>query len=227
MKIVLIAGVVAAAVSALPASATVLLAGTSNLPTQPFALISATQGTLLASTTVAGSALTFATSVSAAVYRNTFGTLDFYYQVSRTGKGTLPGSKGNQAIDHFTVSDFAGYTVDAYASGPDPDGAGFFLAANNPPASTTTFGRSADDAVPQIDFGSNGLAGFERSATYVLRTNARAFEPGTFGVIDGSTFSGIAFEPATVPEPESWALLVAGFGLIGAAMRRRVKPIAA
>jgi len=26
---------------------------------------------------------------------------------------------------------------------------------------------------------------------------------------------------AGVPEPESWALLVAGFGLLGAAMRRR------
>jgi hypothetical protein len=209
-----------------PAQATILLAGTSLLPTQPFSVIAATQGTLLASTTVSGSALTFATTVKAAVYRNTLGTLDFYYQVLRTGPGTIPGSRGNQQITSFTASDFTSFAVDAYASGPDPDGAGFFTVINNPPSSTTTFGRSPDDAVVQIAFGVNGLKGTENSATYVLRTNARSYTTGTFGVIDGSTFSGLAYAPLAVPEPEVWGLMMVGFGAVGFAARRRKTAVA-
>lgn len=33
--------------------------------------------------------------------------------------------------------------------------------------------------------------------------------------------------PSTVPEPQSWALLVAGFGLVGVSMRRRKAAVAA
>ena len=37
-----------------------------------------------------------------------------------------------------------------------------------------------------------------------------------------ATFAGTAtFNAATVPEPASWALMIGGFGLVGAAMRRR------
>lgn len=37
--------------------------------------------------------------------------------------------------------------------------------------------------------------------------------------IHGGTFAG--FNVAVVPEPRSWALMIAGFGLVGAALRRR------
>ena len=37
----------------------------------------------------------------------------------------------------------------------------------------------------------------------------------------------IAFESTFVPEPASWAMLIAGFGLTGAAMRRRRVTVAA
>ncbi|PZO87467.1 MAG: hypothetical protein DI623_14690 [Sphingomonas sanxanigenens] len=33
-------------------------------------------------------------------------------------------------------------------------------------------------------------------------------------------------DPAGVPEPATWAMLVAGFGLTGFAMRRRTKRVA-
>lgn len=224
MKTLMYAAAVASAViAAAPSQATVLLSGSSLLPTQPFADIAGTQGTLLASVTRSGTAFTFAATVTSAVYRNSLGTLDFYYQVQRTG----PGSRANQQIDQLTAADFTGFTVDAYASAGDPDGAGFFLAAMNPPASTTTFGRSDDDAVIQIDFGTNGLIGTERSATYILRTNARRFNEGTFGVIDGSTFADLAFQPSAVPEPATWGLMLAGFAMTGYAARRRKTAVAA
>ena len=48
------------------------------------------------------------------------------------------------------------------------------------------------------------------------------FVGGVFHIADDVTFERlVAFE--AVPEPESWALMIAGFGLVGAAMRRRHK----
>ncbi len=211
------------AIGATPASAVILPNGSSNLLPTPFAVIAGTQGTVIASQSFSGSALTFSATFRQAVYRNTNGTLDFYYQVERTG----PGSNGSsEEIGGFTVASFGSFIVDGYASGPDPDGAGFFTMAANPTlsngtpfGSTTTFGRSNSGDILRTNFGLNGLTTTEISATYVFRTNATAFTTGTFGIIDGSTLQGITFAP-TVPEPASWAMMIGGFGLLGAAARR-------
>ena len=216
------AAVAAMELSAAPASAVVLTNGSSGLAPTPFAGIAGTQGSLLAYQTITGSATTFSAEFRQAVYKNTNGTLDFYYQVLRTGAGTA----GNEEIDAFTVSAFDSFLVDGYASGPDIDGAGPFAAVNNPnlangtpSGSTTTFGRSNSGQVVRVNFGLNGLSGTENSATYVFRTNATAFTSGTFGVIDGSTLAGSTFAP-TVPEPATWAMMLGGFGLLGGAVRR-------
>lgn len=209
----------AAAFTAVPAQAVAILPGSSDLIFTPFASISGTQGSELATTTVSDTALTFAGLMRSAVYRNTLGTLDFYYQVTRTGPGTV----ANQMIDAFTAASFGGFSVDGFVSALDPDNGGLFLAANNPPASTTTTGRSITGITLQTNFGLNGLTDTETSATYIFRTDATAFTQGTFGVINGSTFSGVAFAPtvAAVPEPATWAFMLLGFGLIGSALRRR------
>ena len=216
----------AMAIAATPASAILIPSGSSLLAPTPFAAIAASQGTLIAAGSFSGSALTFAATFRQAVYRNTGGTLDFYYQVLRTG----PGGFGDEEIDGFTVAAFNGFLVDGYASGPDPDGAGFFVAAANPTladgtpsGSTTTFGRSNSGGILRTNFGLNGLTTLENSATYVFRTNATAFTSGTFGVIDGSTLAGVTFAP-TVPELSTWAMMVAGFGLAGLATRRGRRP---
>ena len=213
-----------AAISAVPAQAagTIIAPGTSGLTFTSFAADAATQGTVLATTSVSGTALTFSGILRSAVYLNTLGTIDFYYQVIRTGPGSAT-ANNNQAIDAFTAADFSGWTVEGYVSATDPDGAGFFTAVNNPPSSTTTTGRSASGISLQTDFGANGLDGTENSATYIFRTNARNYTAGTFGVIDGSSYSGFAFAPAvgTVPEPATWGLMLAGFGIVGGALRRR------
>ena len=65
-----------------------------------------------------------------------------------------------------------------------------------------------------------------------MRTNSTNFNTlGTFGLIDGSTLSGLTFQPAigSVPEPATWGMLLVGFGLVGAAARRsrRVTAVAA
>ncbi len=223
-KFVLSAALLASAALAAPAQAVILPPGSSGLTFSPFGPISGTQGALIAFTSVSGSALTFSATMRSAVYRNTGGTLDFYYQVDHLGAG----AEGNEEVTGFTASNFNGWIVDAFVSGADPDGAGAFKMVFNPvPAggSTTTVGRSPSGNVLQTDFhgtGFNGLVMGENSATYIFRTNARFFKRGTFGVIDGSTFQGFAFAP-TVPEPATWAMMIAGFGLVGGSMRVRAR----
>lgn len=58
-----------------------------------------------------------------------------------------------------------------------------------------------------------------RAHSVVVRGEAGAFgiDDITFGGAGGVTFGG----PSGVPEPASWALLIGGFGLGGAALRRR------
>lgn len=64
---------------------------------------------------------------------------------------------------------------------------------------------------------------------FLPSTNRRIFITAGLGeVITGLTFrsSGVAYEfdtiaASAVPEPQAWALLIAGFGMVGAAARRR------
>ena len=43
----------------------------------------------------------------------------------------------------------------------------------------------------------------------------------------GSKFTNYAFTGTAVPEPAAWALMIAGFGLVGTALRRRSTAVAA
>ena len=217
----LMAGV--AVFAAIPAQAATIVPGTVDGSFDPFN--AATQGSALAMTSVPGTAFTFAATMRSAVYRNTGGTLDFYYQVQRTGPGSLPGR--DQEVKAFTAADFSGFSVGAFVSGADLDGAGMFTASNNPGGFTSLVGRTADGVTLRTEFNVNGLVGTETSATYIFRTNATAFRAGTFGVIDGSTFSGLAFAPSSaVPEPATWGMMLVGFGVVGSALRRRKSKLA-
>lgn len=224
----------AAAVSTLAiipaASAAVIVNGSSNVA--PTVGVPAGQGTVQATQSSSVQAETFSANFLSAVYLNTLGTLDFYYEVFRTGPGSVS-SLGE--ISGFSVANFTGFTVDGFATGAtDPDGAGPFQGGANPfladgttpSGSTTSFGRSFLGDTVQTNFGLNGLSGTERSTTYIFRTNATAFNNlGTFGINGGgSAAQGFTFQPTSaVPEPATWAMMLAGFGIVGGAMRRRAK----
>jgi hypothetical protein len=57
-----------------------------------------------------------------------------------------------------------------------------------------------------------GFAGIARSIDFGGTANQVAFDNITFGSIDPG---------GGVPEPAAWAMMIAGFGLVGGAMRRR------
>jgi hypothetical protein len=128
----------------------------------------ATRGTQLAvlETGTLG-AITYTGLLRSAVYQNTLGTLDFYYQVAISS--ILPGDE----VFNLTSGGFLGFTVDALVDATNFDGAGIFTAANNPnlqgpPGSTTTTSRNGSGSVVRADFGDNGLeAAGQTSATYI------------------------------------------------------------
>lgn len=209
-----LAGSTAALTLAPAAHAVTIVPGSSGLIFTPFD--SLTQGSVLATNSVAANALTFSSVFRSAVYRNSSGTLDFYYQIARTGGGP----NGSNQIDAFTAADFTGFNVTGFVSSGDPDGAGFFTAVNNPGGSTTTTGRSPSGAVLQTFFTPNGLMETENSATYIFRTDATVFTTGTFGILNGSSAQGFTFAPQ-VPEPATWLTMILGFGAVGFAIRRK------
>lgn len=214
-----------AALTALPSQAASLLSDS----TATFDATTLT-GTLIASSEFTGSALTFTASFRSAVYRNADGRLDFVYQVAHLGAGT---NGSNNRISGFTVAEFDGFTVNALRDGSNHDGAGpFTLPLNNINGTgfTSLARRGPDGVVVEADFRglrnqdgtANDLVQGETSTSYIFRTNAFSFTGGTFGVIDGSTLQGVTFAP-TVPEPATWAMMIGGFGMLGAAARRSRK----
>jgi hypothetical protein len=200
---------------AAPAAATPLPWESSNIPFSMFD--TSTQGIQLDYQFILGNALTFTGYLRTAVYRNAFGTLDFYYQVQRTGGGSI----GSDDIRSMTAANFQDYLVDAMFSNADLDGTGGFTLGDND-GGLGTANRNSGGGVIGVNFGPDALSDTQTSATYVFRTNATNYNNlGTFGVSDGSTFSGRAFQPITaVPEPTGWAMLLLGFAGIGTAMRR-------
>lgn len=86
------------------------------------------------------------------------------------------------------------------------------------PANSLTNALIAND-----DLGTIGISGFSKSlltgvSYFVVATG---FDPASFGAytltIDGPGTVNVA----GVPEPAAWMLMIAGFGMVGSAMRRR------
>ena len=108
-----------------PASAAPVYPGQSGVIFTP--LDTTTRGIQLASIeTGTLGATTYTGFLRSAVYRNTLGTLDFYFQVA------ISSIAAGDEVFNLTASSFLGYTVDAFVDTTDFDGAGFFTAANNP-----------------------------------------------------------------------------------------------
>jgi hypothetical protein len=172
-------------------------------------------GTLLDSVISNVTTPSFTGTARSAVYDNGTG-LDFYYQftndaTSQTGIERLIGfdytSLLNSAVSVYQTSSAFGI----FSTGTE----------NSDGADRTITGVVGFSFIPNAN--SKILPG-TTSFTQIVRTNSREYVAGNFGIMDGYAANAPAFAPALpVPEPESFAMLLAGLGLMGTIARRRTR----
>jgi hypothetical protein len=165
----------------------------------------------------------FTGSFISAVYRNTGGTLDFYYQFSDASTST-------DAIQHLSVGNFSSQAslVNIGVVGSTP-----FSSAANGSFSNGTYspgqitwaanGSTIDFANWfTLPFTSFGVAPGATAMTVVVQTNATTWTSGTAQLINNGTWNGSAFEPSNVPEPAGIVLFGTASALTAFFFRRRL-----
>jgi PEP-CTERM motif len=148
-----------------------------------------------------------------AVYDSGSG-LDFYYQFTND-------SSSKNGLERFSAYDFsslASSVINVYQTGTS---FGIFSTGteSSDGADRTPFGVIGFSFIPNTNSKINpGTTSF----TQIIRTNAHSYTAGNFGLLDGIGDNARAFAPvSSVPEPESFAMLLAGLGMIGTIARRR------
>jgi PEP-CTERM motif len=126
-------------------------------------------------------------------------------------------------------------TITIYGNGPTPSAANILFTgsfttseAPNPGAWQGVFGQNWNLGAGSywVSFSSDGAHGMFAGApnpfsAYAFTNNGTWFQ---FPLNIGIRISGGAGGPI-VPEPTSWAMMIAGFGLVGGVMRRRVTKV--
>lgn len=193
-------------------------------PTDPVA--SLTAGSTLLSQLTSGFNITnpgttpqtISGNLLSSVYRNTGGTLDFFYQITTNGAS-------NSNIGAFSVTSFAGTTTSVAQTTADIDAGGPFVAG----AVASSF-ISRENTGEGLTF--NFLSGIgTNSSSYAqfVRTSATNFTTQGQAAVLGSGVSAnlnsnviAATPPSQAPEPGSLALAATGLmGAMGMVIRRR------
>jgi hypothetical protein len=146
-----------------------------------------------------------------AVY-DTGSGLDFYYQFTND-------STSKTGLERFAAYDFsplAPSPIDVYQTNA---AFGIFTAGTE----AADYADRTSKGVIGFSFVPNGQSKINpgtTSFTTIIRTNAHDYKPGNFALIDGYSANATAFAPA-VPEPETYAMMLAGLGVIGFIGKRR------
>lgn len=146
------------------------------------------------------------TSADATVYRF---DLSGVYAATFSIDSDLLAPPADSGSDYFLVGDVAG-TFDGMAQ----------------VASSIQFSTLASNGGVTIELSNGDFRGFFGSQLFTGMTTMPSFTPGQYALtsdIDGGTaMLGIS----AVPEPATWAMMIAGFATIGLSVRRRKTVIA-
>jgi hypothetical protein len=176
-------------------------------------------GTLLDSAITNISNISYNGIARTAVYDTGTG-LDFYYQFTND-------ASSKNGIERFTGYDFS--TISDQIVSVFQTAAAFDIFTAG-----TEFSDYADRTslgVIGFNFVPNGFSKVNpgtTSFTQIIRTNSRDYVAGNFGLLDGIGDNATGFAPtAPVPEPETYALMLSGLGMLGFIGRRRLSKEAA
>jgi hypothetical protein len=168
--------------------------------------------------TLLDSAITNVTNASyngiarTAVYQTESG-LDFYYQFSND-------ISSQNGVERFSGWDFSALGTSVVNVYQTSSAFGIFTAGTEKSdgADRTTAGVIAFSFIPN---GASKVTPGTTSFTQVIRTNATNYTTGNFGLLDGIADNAAGFAVAAVPEPETYAMMLAGLGLMATIARRR------
>jgi hypothetical protein len=168
-------------------------------------------GTLLDSAITSVSNISYNGTARTAVYDTGTG-LDFYYQFSNN-------ISSQNGIERFSGYDFSSLGTSAMSIFQTAAAFDIFAAGTEQSeyADRTLEGVIGMNFVPD---GQSKIMPGTTSFTQIIRTNARAYTVGNFGLLNGIGDNAAGFATA-VPEPETYAMLLAGLGMIGTIIRRR------
>ena len=183
-----------------------------NTPTTNIDIVASSfGGTLLASATTLINNSSYNGTARTAVYSTASG-LDFYYQFTNNASSI-------NGVERFTGFDFSSLGANAVNVYQTSAAFGVFVSGTE----AADYADRTGLGVIGINFVPNGNSKVDpgtTSFTEIVRTNATSYNAGNFGLLDGYGDNAAGFATA-VPEPESYAMLLAGLGMIGTIIRRR------
>jgi hypothetical protein len=184
-----------------------------NTPTANVDAVATFFGGTLLDTAITNIANASYTGIARTAVYDTGTGLDFYYQFTNS-------SASVNGIERFTGWNFSALgssVVNVYQTG---SAFGIFTAGTE----VSDYADRTGLGVIGINFVANAGSKVNpgtTSFTQVIRTDARNYVAGNFGLLDGIGDNAAGFAVAAVPEPETYAMMLAGLGLMATIARRR------